>query len=208
MKAEDLVALAAAHGIDLAQAARLTGVSPAPAIATVRIRGRTGRYHDVIAPPTGHEARGSSSPSYERSAYTIAELGQAAQGVPQVQFWAACYAYAGDRSVYWRLWQALNFAVAQLAARNSWPAQVRGERGREAHFYFASLAELVLDEDAHQHIFISAPTLYATYMSVDPDVWDRQLFERFATLKHRYQGWVDQAMRIIQPRLENEEVEA
>lgn len=200
MKAEELVALCAAHGIDLVQAAGQTGAPPAR--DTMRVRNQAGRLYDVLRPPSGLEARGSSSPTYDRPTWSAAELGQAAQGVPPVYFMAACYSFAGDRSVYWKLWQALNFSVAQMAARHNWPAQVRGARGTPSHFYFASLSQLVLDEDANPHIFAAAPTLYAIYMAVDEDVWQGNLFERFDLAKLRYLGWIEQAMRIMQPRLE------
>src|SRR5579864_8730051 len=106
MKAEDLIALAAARGVDLVQAARLGG-RPAAA-ETIRIRNAAGRYFTALRQRSGLEAQGRGSPSYERPGWTLAELGQAAAGVPPIQFMAACYAIAGDRSVYWKLWDALH----------------------------------------------------------------------------------------------------
>jgi hypothetical protein len=206
VKAEELVALASAHGVDLVQAARLTG-RPADS-GTVRVRGETGRYYQVLRARSGLEARGTSSPSFDRPAWSLAELGQAAAGVPQVHFMAACYALAGDRSVYWRLWDALHFTALRLRERNNWPKQVRGAEG-VPRFYLEQLVQLVLDEDAHPHLFNSVtatdkhPSLHAIYLQVDEQTWRRAVFERFDAVKLRYLGWIEQAMRTMQPRLED-----
>ena len=204
MKADELVALAAAHGIDLVQAARVGSHKRRPDVRTERFQG--GRTAPVLQHPPRMPAHGTATRTDERPEWTIAELGQAAQGVPEIPFLAACYSFAGDASVYWKLWDALHFTALRLRTRNNWAAQVRGVDGH-ARFYLAEIAQLVLDEDAFPSFFAAAPatekhaSLYAIYLHIDEVVWKRTVFERFDALKLRYLTWLDTAKAIIQPRL-------
>jgi hypothetical protein len=204
MKAEELISLASARGIDLVQAARLGGQPPAA--DTVRIRNAAGRYFTALRQRSGLEAQGRGSPSHERPGWTLAELAQAAAGVSRVHFMAACYSLAGDRSVYWKLWEALHFTALRLRTRNNWPKQIRDAEGAPI-FYLEQLVQLILDEDANAHLFNSAPALYAIYLRIDEQTWRRAVFERFDAVKLRYLGWIDQAMRTMQPRLEESETD-
>ncbi len=204
MKADDLVALAAAHGVDLLQAAK-TASTERNRSQTQRQRFANGRRATVLIEPPVMRARGSATRTTDRPEWTLEELGQASAGVPQVAFWAACFAFAGDRSEYWRLWDRLHYHALQLRWKQGWPAQLPGEQGRPVH-YLAQIAQLVLDEDAHPHLFLAAPVLYSAYVGVSEDVWRSRAFERFDSVKLIYLGWIDEARRIIQPRLrENEE---
>lgn len=202
MKADELIALAAAHGIDLVQAARMG--ENAPRRDVVQQRFESGRRAPVLQPPPKMLAHGKATPTYDRPEWSLAELGQAAKDVPQVAFWAACFAFAGDRSVYWKLWDALLAESIRLRRLKRWPAQVPGMDGRPRH-YLAEIAQLVLDEDAHPHIFRAAPALYAVYVGVNDHIWSRHVFERFDQVKLRYLGWLATAQGIISPRLRSPE---
>jgi hypothetical protein len=167
-----------------------------------RQRGTNGHAYQELIEPSAQRANGRASYVRGRPAWSIQDLGQAAAGVPRLPFLAACYSYAGDRSVYWELWAGLLRAAQELRVRNGWPAQVRGPAGGPAHFYLEQLAQLVLDEDAHQHLFHAAPVLYPIYVSVDEQTWHRSVFHRFDKLRLRFQGWIAEAMAIVQARLD------
>jgi hypothetical protein len=198
MQAEELVALASAHGVDLAKVATHS-VPRGPRLT--RRHGTNGHAYEELLEPSAQRANGKASHTWARQPWTIAELGQVATGVPDISFKAACYAFAGDRSVYWHLWTQLQHAAQQMRVRYSWPAQVRNLEGT-SHFYLEQLAALVLDEDANRHLFTSAPALYWIVAGVDEATWSRAVSERFDALQRRYLGWIGEAMSIMQPRLE------
>lgn len=77
-----------------------------------------------------------------------------------------------------------------------WAPRVPAEDGRQ-QFYRESLAALVLDHDAHQHLFAAAPALYAAYMHVATPTWERHIAGPFASLKSRYDGWLATARSVI-----------
>ena len=205
VKAEELIVLATAHGIDLMQAAGATERQRRPQQKQRRVPGLG--VVRVLEPPPEQRAHGVASRTTTRPEWSLAELGQAAHGVPPVPFMAACYAFAGDRSVYWKLWEALLFEAGRLKRANAWPHAIRGSDGRP-RFYLSEIAALVLDEDANPHFFLRAPKLYAIYLGIDDQAWTPILFERFDAVKMRYLSWLETARRIIQPRLsEHEDVD-
>lgn len=186
MRAEELVALASAHGVDLIHAARSRSALPS-------------RHKSGAATATGRQ-----SYVHRAARWSVAEIGQAAAGVPQVPFQAALYSLAGDRSVYWQLWQALWVEAYALLEQCRWPPKVCGADGG-VRFYLEELAKLVLDVDAHIPLFRAAPVMYACCLGVSPKTWDGQLSRRFNMLQSRYQCWISEAMSIMQPRLLEEE---
>jgi hypothetical protein len=93
-----------------------------------------------------NEARGKSSRNFRRPSYTLAELGLAAGHVPQLYFWAACYAFAGARSYLNRLHIALTREATNLQHDSGWPDSVRDIHGLKRP-YLPWLAKLILDED-------------------------------------------------------------
>jgi hypothetical protein len=200
VRAEELVALASAHGVDLTHNARLG--TPGRRHATERQRGTNGHSYEVLTAPSAQRANGRASYTHARPAWSIEDLGQAAAGVPRLSFLAACYSYAGDRSAYWELWAGLERAAQELRLRHAWPAQVRSAAGPHV-FYLEQLACLVLDEDAHPHLFQSAPGLYAIYAGVDESTWRQSVFHRFDKVRLRFLGWIGEAMSIMQARLED-----
>ena len=135
--------------------------------------------------------------------YSLQSLAQAAAGVPHVQFQAACYAYAGERSRYWELHSSLTQSALELAARRGWSAQVPDYHGIQGP-YLAHLALLTLDHDACPELFRGADPVrrYAEYMRVTPQLWTDRLHERWEGVVHIWWSWLGQALEIMAPRLE------
>jgi hypothetical protein len=202
VKAEDLIVLAAAHGIDLKHIAGASAPTSGP---SVRRRSRT-REEIAANIPVRETVRGTSTRTMRRAAWSLAELGQAAQGVPRIPWLAACFAFAGDDRVFWELHRALRYEAEWLQRHHEWSAQVIGADGAP-RFYIEALAQLVLDEERHAHLFAAAPatekrpSLYAIYLHIEEPLWKRRIFERFDLLKLRYLGWLDTASAMIQRKL-------
>lgn len=202
MKAEDLIALAAPRGIDLK---RIAGMSTPTRGVSVRHRRRT-----AIEIAGGIEvqitARGANTRTFRPPTWSVAELGQAAQGVPRVPWLAARFALAGDDNSWWELHSALVDEAKKLRRHYQWSAQIVGLDG-QPRFYLEDLAQLVLDEERHAPMFAAAPatakapSLYAVYMRIEEALWSRRVFERFDLLKLKYLGWLDTTSAMIQARL-------
>lgn len=201
MRAEDLISLAACHGVDLVAAAKV-GAPSRP--RDVKVKFREWGAATVLLEPPKNRARGTASMSIERAPWTIAELGQAAAGVPQIEFCAACFAFAGDMGQFWKLHGALHLQAATLAEEHRWPARVKDVHSISVQ-YLRHLAKLVLDHDANQSQFAVCEPLYAIYMNVPEHVWKRQLSGPFVELQTVWLGWLSDAMRIMQPRLRSDE---
>ena len=154
--------------------------------------------HGISLDRLPHGSAGTARPEW-----TVAELGQAAYGVPRVAFEAACYAYAGDMGLQEGLWQALLHEATWLRRRERWPPTCRGIAGDTVN-YLPPLARLVLVEDAHRRYFTVAPGLYAIYLGVTEPTWERELRERFVAVQLVYLGWLATARRIMWPRLTDE----
>lgn len=197
MKAEKLVTLASPHGVDLLAAARK---STKPTKRDTLKRTRRGITSTHLLPPAWNRARGCPDRSVLRPEWTIAELGQAGQGVPEIPFMAACYAFAGEQGNYWRLHQALCHRGAHLAQQYRWPATVKDLHGIQVQF-LAHLAVLLLDWDANPHPFRASPGLYAIVMRVTQPVWEKQLQGPFEDLHLVWMDWLREAARRIQSRL-------
>ena len=189
MRAETLIALAGAHGIDLGRVARM---------APPRGRGRK------LLTPRKNGVNGKETRTAVKPEWTLAEIGAAAAGVPAIPFMAACYAFAGQRSDFWKLHGALFREAQALQERNYWPVEVIDLHGLPRP-YLAHLAKLVLDEDATPQLFRTAPQLYSIYLGVSEKVWDKSIAERFGALKLVWLDWLGHAAAIMQPRLAAEE---
>jgi hypothetical protein len=204
VKAEDLIVLAAAHGIDLKNIAGASRPTRGP---SVRRRPRTpAEMKAARGRPQYDTVTGTTTRTFRRPPWSLAELGQAAQGVPRIPWLAARFAYAGDRDVYWELHDALTIEAVRLKRQHAWSAHIVGVDGLP-RFYLLDLAQLVLDEEQHAPLFAAAPatnkrpSLYAVYMHIEEALWSRRIFERFDLLKLRYLSWIDTANAMIQRRL-------
>jgi len=189
MQAEQLIALAGAHGVDFGRAARMA----AP----------RGKAKNLLA-PRKNRANGKATRPSVRPEWTVAELGQAAAGVPELPFMAACYSFAGERGNLWKLHSALFREAQALRERNNWPVEVTDFHSIQRP-YLAHLAKLVLDEDASPQVFRTAPQLYAIYLGVSEKVWVKSVAERYGALQLVWLDWLGHAASIMQPRLAVEE---
>lgn len=213
MLVEDLHVLAAARGIDLQQASRL---------ATKQRRDEEMRYRKMYGAKGSvgqlidrqreaeagrgkpiSDAKGRATHSMREREWSLAELGQAAQGVPDVCFMAACFAYAGSSAYFWTLHAKLYEEALRIALREEWPRRIKDHHGIERE-YIEHLAKLVLDEEQH-HYSVRWPgiasTVYAIYMGFDELVWKRSLGWRFLKLQFVWHDWIGTAASIMQPRL-------
>jgi hypothetical protein len=192
------VALAAAHGVDVRHAAHMH--APPSKRDVVRKLFQDGRTAHVLVPPSDMRARASETRSNEPPEWGPADLALAAKDVPPLAFAAACYAFMGDKSEYWRLWGALESEAHRLRERRGWSAQVMGADGRPK-FYLSEISQLVLDEDSYQYLFHAAPVLYSAYIGVTEKIWRNVVFERFDAVKMCFLSWLERARGTIEHRL-------
>lgn len=204
IKAETLLAIASPHGADLkaqsSQRSAKTLTKPTDTVTKMR-RGVTST---ILIPPPKYRSAGTADRATKRPAWTLAELGIAAQGIAQVPFLAACYRFAGDASRYWDLWTALRERALNFAQRDQWPTTVMDLHGLDQP-YLGHLCILVLDADAQPKQFNARPQLYAEWMRVTPRVWERDLEARFWRLQSVFDAWCSQAAAGIQRRLRDPE---
>lgn len=192
MRADELVSLAAAHGIDLKEVAG--NASDTKGVARVRARTPEERRSGRHIEPT---ARGAGSRVHRKRMWTAAELGQAAQGVPRMPWLAACYSLAGDSSGYPELHRGLMAQAIRIATRENWPMRVRCKDG-SMQYYIAELAQLVLDVEAHKHLFVAAPALYAICMHMEEEIYATTMAHRYVSLRVQYERWLGTALSMIQ----------
>lgn len=199
LKSELLVAMAAAGGVDLQQAAKLAATEP-PARDTV-----PGNYGArILTPPKRNRVAGRETRGMLRPQWTIQEVGQAAQGLPECEFRAALFAFAGahEHMVYLR--RELLGQGRMFSRIYHWPTVITDFHGIEIP-YLEHLCQLVLDHDAHPAQFNTFPGLFAIFMRVSDRVWERQLYNRFRDLQGTWQDWLGHAARSIQARLSESE---
>ena len=195
MKPEELVSLAAAHGIDIAHTVASSTNLKGAAAKRPRTRDEVRGGLEVVETAEGKETR-VTRPRY----WTHAEVGMGAAGCKRLPWLAACYSFAGDRDRYAELHRGLTLETMKAAERNSWPWQVQLADGRRG-FYIERLAEMVLDEDACRPAFTAAPGLYAVYMGVTTRIWHKPLWGYFLTVQERYTRWLDIARGTIGQKL-------
>lgn len=199
MKSEDLITLAAAHGVDLLQAAKVaskpTGTNGGTMTKWVR-----GVKTTVLIGPAANMARGKQDHASVRPTWTLAELGICAREVPEIPFAAACFAFAGDRSKYWKLHGALFDKASRLSKNLVWPIAIADIHSIKRP-YLAHLAKLVLDYDSNQSHFNSLPELFAWYMGVTERTWEHDLEGKFRELQSVWDGWLSTALGMIQSKL-------
>lgn len=198
MKAENLVSLAAAHGIDLVKAAKM-GSNVKPKRDVVMRRGAR-----VLVPPAESRARGTETRTLDRPAWTLQEIGMAAHGVERHHFLAACFSFAGDRSNFWELHRSLIAQGKMYAMIYKWPPMITDYHGIQKP-YLAHIAKLVLDVDASPHLFNVCPQLFEIYLGVTERVWEKQLQPKYEDLKHVFGDWLGIAARQIQSKLSEHE---
>jgi hypothetical protein len=191
MRAQELVALAKAHGIDLSS---IPGIDLGA--TGKRGKGRDELLAGVEVVPT---AEGGGSPG-ARQPYRSS----AACDLTEPPWWlAARYSFCSDRTAYWPLWWYLAYQAQRLARREDWPPRARGARG-ELRFYLLDLSQLVLDAQAARPLFVAAPVLFPAYMQVEPETWQQVLEPRYRSLSGCYERWLGIARGWIGRRLEQQ----
>jgi hypothetical protein len=192
-----VIKAATAKGIDLSHiggiASNLDGIAARRKLTRAEIKSRR---EDKLGLDVRDTVRGRESRTYRQPAWTVAELGRAAQGLGPIPWNAALYSFAGAREGYWLLHYALKGEAHRLARRECWAMHVPRENG-ERRFFNEDLAELVLIEDANKHVFAVAPQLCAIAMDVSEATWKHQLNEPFCSLKASYGRWLDTARGVI-----------
>ena len=195
MKAEDLIALAAGHGIDLRAVAG--AASNLDGIAKLRKRTPAERAAGILTvaeTATGSETRASHPPKWSH-----AELGIALSGLPRMPTLAALHSFARDDANYGELFRGLLVTAMHLCRDDAWPMRVG--RNDPPYSYVTALTGLVLDADRHARFFAAAPGLYAVYMGVTDEAWRVRLSSRYDRVRHRYEGWLDSARAHINRKL-------
>ena len=195
MKAEDLIALAAGHGIDLRAVAG--AASNLDGVAKLRKRTPVEREAGILAvaeTAVGSETRVSHPPQWSH-----AELGIALSGLPRMPTLAALHSFARDDANYGELFRGLLVTAMHLCRDDAWPMRVG--RNDPPYSYVTALTGLVLDADRHARFFAAAPGLYAVYMGVTDEAWRVRLSSRYDRVRHRYEGWLDSARSHINRKL-------
>ncbi len=221
MMVSDLLILAAARGVDLSSIGG--NASNTDGVARKRVmtpKERKAARENHLSCEVTDTVKGASSRVYRRPQWSLAEVGMGAQGVPELPWLAACYSWAGDQSCYWTLWWGLSYQAQKLAQQCKWQPRVMGQLPRdpktrkpiagakgEPRFYLSDLAQMVLDEDANRDLFLRIPSLYATYLHVEDETWERVLAPRYQMLQGQYEGWLVKARTMIQRKLMDEPVE-
>lgn len=199
MKSEILISIASASGVDLLQAAKMAS-SAAPRRDVITKHGA----RILIENASKGRVNGRETVTMQRPQWSIAEIGQASQNVPETPFRAALYAFAGARENLWFLHGELMGHARMFRRIYHWPDWVRDFHGLKRE-YCEHLCKLVLDEDANPAYFRAAPGLFAMYMNVTDAIWEKQLEGRYQELKHVWNDWLGEAARKIQAKLSESE---
>ncbi len=182
MQTAELIALAGAHGIDLRH------------LASSSLQGAAAKHRERVLAAVEELPKGRGFLGGRRP-----RLGAdpAALAFNELPWHAARWSFADDCLSYWPLWWGLVFQTQRIARREDWPAQVRGARG-EPQFYRDELAQLVLDAEANQPLFVAAPQLYGLCMAVEDRTWHEQLEPRYQRLRVCYVNWLEIGRSMIQ----------
>ncbi len=195
MKAEDLIALAAGHGIDLrAVAGAASNLDGVARLRRLTPRERADGILAVAETATGTETRVSRPPQWSH-----AELGIALADLPRMPTLAALHSFARDDANYGELFRGLLVTAMHLCRDDAWPMRVG--RNDPPYSYVTALTGLVLDADRHARFFAAAPMLYPIYMGVSEEIWRIRLDGKYHRLKARYDGWLDSARSHINRKL-------
>jgi hypothetical protein len=194
MKAEDLVAFAGGHGIDLVGAAqravRTDGLAP-PRRLTFPER--------LAGIPLPQPMSGSQTQVMKKAAWTEHDLGHALAGCPRMPLLAAWFAWGRDDKDFGELCRGTHVAAMRIAGIEKWRSKMIPTEV-EWH-YIPTMVHMVYESDRHAHLYGPAPTLYATRMGVSPEVWSSRWASRFESIRSVYQGWQEDALNYIRGSL-------
>jgi hypothetical protein len=192
VKADELMALGSAHGIDFTAVAG--NASNILGIAHKRRQTRDERMSGI---PVTESVKGHQTRVYRRPEWTAADSGHYGKDVPRMPWLAARYSICGDMGGYEEMHRGLTARAIHQATANNWPMTIckaDGSRG----FYIEDLSALVLDAEMHKPIFDKAPAMYGHYMNVTEDLWGFVVVHWHDALRGEYERWLSTARGFIQ----------
>jgi hypothetical protein len=208
MQAAELLARCAARGIDLTHVGgNASNTEGAAAPRRLTLKERKQREKEHLSLTVQISARGNGTRVYRRPAYSLAELGQAAQGVRELPWLAAFYSWGGDRdpSTWATLFWSLAHHADTLAKREKWAPGVPRLSRPGRIYYVHELVGLLLEEEGDlRRYFLAAESVHAIYMDVDEATWSKHLSGPYASLKQRYEAWLGTARAMIQRKISGE----
>lgn len=146
-------------------------------------------------------AKGRATRIAQRPAWSVAEVGQAAHGLPDVLFRCALYHYAMDQGQQWELWRHLVTRARQLQFENGWPSEILDVHGL-AMEYTRHLALLVLYEDHYSDDFkLYGVRAKAWCLNCSERTWRAKLSGPYEDLRVVWMEWLSHARRHVQKRL-------
>lgn len=228
MHATELVALCDAQGIDFIHVAGCSSntkgvkVTGNPLSGAARPRRRTLVEIESGITEIRETSRGKETRSSRPKAWSQVDLGIAAYGVEALHWAASQHTIANDRTpeTIRVLMCGLRHYANKLATHGNWESTVPARRSghvngevtgarlppgpRRSILYVEQLCMLVLDEISFRPAFAATaehPELaevFAIYMGVEQQTWQRLLAERFALLQQRYAVWYGSGLGMIQ----------
>lgn len=203
MNAEQLIALGTAKGIDFKQvagnASKLDGAARLRVLTAAERKLREQEYLSLNVEDT---VKGQQSRVYRRPKYSVAELAMSVCELERMPWLAVQYSIARHCDDYGELHRGLMLKAIRMAESQKWPYRMQREDGLGDHgWYLAPLAGLVLDSDAHKHLFLLAPTLYSAYMRVSEETWAAKLAPLYRELARQHESWVSAGIAWAQRRI-------
>lgn len=132
------------------------------------------------------------------------EVYRSDKGVPRMPWLAVQFSLAGDNSCYSELHRGIMMQAIRFSDQFDWPRKVVNVHGHR-QFYFAELAELVLDADRYKEEFTKYPELGAWCLNIPEDHWRASMSARYAMLKNHYDGWLNHALGMIRRWMREDE---
>lgn len=213
MKAEKLISMASARGIDMIAIAQQSTAIPRKDTIS---RTRCGVRMTQLQEQPERRAYGKETRAIVELDLTGVDAGFALAGLAPAPTLAAFFAWAGHTQHYWPLVVHLRTVAMGLRKREHWPEAVENDAGVLVD-YIEPLCEMVLFEDGHPSILDAAPPigvgqddqagiLRAIFCEVTLPVWKRHLEEHYTRIYGVWLGWLDSAARLAQSRLRENEV--
>jgi hypothetical protein len=199
VRSEDLlVKVCSPHGVDLMAAAKLAAAKPKSDVISKR-------GARILVPPAKNRAHGREKEDMLRPSWSAEEVGLAAQDLPELEFRAALFSFAGAHNDnQWFLHRNLVGQGKMFTNIYQWPHEVRDFYGLK-YLYLDRLCLLVLMEDQHPAAVRAAPESRAHFLTVTDRVWEQQLSSRYHELQRTWEDWLGLAARRIQAKLSERE---
>jgi hypothetical protein len=206
MLIEAFVKLVNARGVDFMHvagaASRTDGVARKRKLTRAEIKIRRELKLSLKIEPSakGSGTRVSREPSWQ------IDLARALRGVRRMPELAVYFSLAGWLGEFEELHRGLMHSqLKEMNRDRTWPMVVEYSSGRlgEPYDYVPRLATLVLIADAFKQSFLDAEGLHGNWtpyslIGMDEALWERQLNGRYVFLRHEYESWYKEGIRMIQ----------